>query len=249
MFGDHMNRLQDEFLRRVTSSAVLSELKFEIVDVGGHDALVSRLIAPEHAFAIWRAARATCPAQLFPIVTNDQQVQPDMGELPAFERVTLENARNARETLVRSSPETAAVLEAIAHSTPQSEAYEEHDTFVELLPEHTTISLVLLETPPEEAARPFTISGEGSAPRDAELVTMLAHWKHAYGAEPFYADSKGLELDVARPPTDVNELRALARDFFLLSQGTSEGYGLEEPARLLRRLMSNRWVVWWYGTT
>ena len=77
---------------------------------------------------------------------------------------------------------------------------------------------------------------------------MLRQWQERYGAEPLYADGYLLELDVPRPPRDPEELRALARDFFLLSQGTSEGFGIEPPARLLRRLMSDRWVVWWYGT-
>jgi hypothetical protein len=50
------------------------------------------------------------------------------------------------------------------------------------------------------------------------------------------------------PPTRLRELRALARDFFLLSQGVREGIGFERPSRLLRRLTSDRWVIWWYGT-
>lgn len=238
---------RDDLIRALNSDAALAGTRFEAVEVAGLEAALARLVPPERSVELWRAARARGAAHFSAILTEDDYLYPEMATVVPIVPLPLGEVRKARERVIASSEDALAALGAIATATPQPEPFDERDAFLDD-PASARLSLVLLKGTTAEGVRAFTRDAEGMMPGHAELVTMLQHWNEQYGAEPLYADGQLLELDVRRPPQDVEELRVLARDFFLLSHGTREGFGIEDPARLLRRLMSPRWVVWWYGT-
>ena len=225
----------------------LDELSFEPINVAGLDALVARGIDYERAVDLWRAAHAACGSSWSAVLTDDNYVHEDLQEIKFEPPPTLAAVRRERTRVVSADEEASDALRQLARAMPQAEAYEERDTFVE--EDLVSVSLVVVNRPSPEAVCPFTPDGEGTCPRQPELLMMLRRWNLKYGVTPLYADGDVMELDVPRPPSDIKELRTLARDFFLLSQGNFEGVGIEDPSRLLRRLTANRWVLWWYGTT
>jgi Domain of unknown function (DUF4253) len=231
----------------LSASPDLAGCRFEPVEVAGVEAVVCRLVPPAQSVAMWRAAAAACPEGWWPVLTEDRHVHADVEPLDPLAPVAFNAALAARERVVRSSPEASALLDAIACARPQAEPYDERDTFA-LDGDDPAISLVVVAGSKVESVRPFSPDGQGTAPTNAELLAFLASWDRRFGVSPLYADGYRLELDVRRPPGDTLELVAAAREHFLLSHGRAEGFGLEDPARLLRRLMSDRWIVWWYGT-
>jgi len=238
-----------ETSEQLSSDAVFGRFSFEHVDVAGVPALVTRTIPPGRAVELWRRARSLSPAGPWPLLTHDDHVHPDIETLRPLESLSLDEVRSRRTAALSGSRWTRNTLDAIASAYPQPEPYVEEDVFFQDPPEESRLSLVFVDRPLEQSVQPFSPDGEGLAPRQAELVVMLRHWHAVYAAEPLYADGKTLELVVEHPPRELGELRALAQDFFLSSPGCCEGFGLEEPNRLLRRLMHGRWVVWWYGIT
>jgi hypothetical protein len=233
--------------RALAEHPMLGQLAFESIDLGNYEARVARLVPAERAYDVWRAARELGrDLGVLALLTADNAVHPDLGPLESCPAISLSEARERRERLVRASPTAADALDALRTATPQPEPYEERDFFLED-PIYESITLVILHCTLTEAALQFACFGEDPYPQQDELVAFVEHFITTYGAEPLYASSHVLEFEVARPPSDVAELRELARDFFLLSWARAEGYGVEEPGRLLRRLMSHRWIVWWYG--
>ncbi|MFO0613335.1 MAG: DUF4253 domain-containing protein [Polyangiaceae bacterium] len=179
------------------------------------------------------------------ILTDPGLVHEDYEDAGPIERCTLAAARYRRRRAVMSSRGAARVLRAIAHARPQSKRYDERDSFLELSEPR---ALMIVEGSWVDAVRLFTPDGGGSRPSNPETIAFLDHWRERFGAIPLFADGARLELELSRPPRTLRDLRAAARDAFLLSQGVREGIGLERPGRLLRRLASDRWVIWWYGT-
>ena len=242
---EQMDTKQDNLLQKLASDPLLRDFTFEVIDLVGFNAVVARSIPHEQAVAMWRAACRYRTESRWPILTDDELVHSYYEEIIRQPQLSLELVRAARKRVVRSSQSLNAVFERINTAIPSSEAYDERDAFLE--EPSGPISLVLVDAPMAEAVEPFTGDGEGTMPTHNQLAAMLRHFNQQYGAEPIYADGYFLELDVPRPPQHLEDLRAAARDMFLTSQGTHEGYGVEDPARLLRRLMSTRWVLWWYG--
>jgi hypothetical protein len=248
----------EEVVERAAADPTLGQLSFENVEVAGFGAAVARLVPPARAVELWRRARAlvvrgtaSVPGESlpWPVLTHDGHVHPDIDPVRPLESLSLAEVRTRRSAVVDAEPEARTVFDSLASALPQAEPYEERDAFFEYEPDDSQLSLVLVDRPLAEAVLPFSPDGEGTAPQQSELTVMLRHLFTTYGAEPLYASGNLLELEVPCPPRRLSELRTLAQDFFLLSQGQREGAGFEAPDRLLRRLMSQRWVVWWYGTT
>jgi len=226
----------------------LAQLRFEEHRIAGVEAWVARCIPAARAAELWReASTLALPLGVATVLTDDDYVHPHIEPIDPFARISIDEARAARERCVRASSVHAGVLDQILRATPLLQPYEERD-FFSLSPMCERVSLALLACSSTEAVLSLTGIGEGDRPTEAELAAFLEHFAHQCETEPLYTSCDVLELIVGRPPHELDELRTVARDVFLLSQGNADGYGVESPARLMRRLMSDRWCIWWYGT-
>lgn len=218
----------------------------KVVDVAGVRCLVVRQLFGNDAVALLRETRARLPRGFAAILTGEGYVHEHYEPMPPRQQMTLASARRARRKIVAETSDARRVLRGIAKAKPQSQPYEERDSFLELPGE--ALALVVVKGSWQDAVHLFLPDGGGVRPRDRQTLAFLQHWYARCGAVPLFADGARLELEVVRPPQGLHELRATARDVFLLSQGVLEGFGYERPSRLLRRITSDRWVVWWYGT-
>lgn len=215
------------------------------MDVAGVRCVVVRKLFGVPAVELLRDTRKKLGAGMAAILTGQGYVHPYYERMRPLEKVTLAKARASRRKVVDSSPGARRALNAIARAKPLAKAYDERDSFLELRDQ--PLALVVVKGSWRNAVRPFIPDGDRTHPRDTETLAFLEHFHAKFGATPLFADGARLELEVRCPPTRLRELRALARDVFLLSQGVREGIGFERPSRLLRRLTSDRWVIWWYG--
>jgi hypothetical protein len=237
-----------KILRLLADHPLLGSLGFESIDLAGMPALAVEHISAEVAVEAWRAANELVRDRgMTAVLTDEYQVHPDIEPVVHRPAVPLEQARAQREQCRRRDPDEAALLDALPTATPSDEDYEERDCFLDS-PLDAQLGLALVPGDRIEAVLPFTGTDEGNAPSQGELRAFLRHFEATLGAVPLYASGAFLELEVASPPTSPEPLRELARDMVLLSAGCAEGFGVEEPSRLLRRLTHDRIVVWWYGT-
>lgn len=188
-------------LRSLAADPVLGQFAFEPVGPA-LDAVVARLVPGDQALTLWRAAHAHCAEGFWPILTGDYYAHEDIELVGPIATMSLDEARAAREHVVRSSQDAGNTLDAIPHAVPQAEPYEERDIFLDYA-DSPTASLVLVKGSMLEALWPFTPDGDGRAPRKTELLAMLRSWNERYGAEALFGDRFHLELDVRSPPRDL----------------------------------------------
>ena len=252
MISINMNLTSQMLIRDFISNPVLEPYPFEEVEYAGFDVVISRKVPYKKATALWRAARAKAGDDYWPLLTQDDIIHEYSETVIPPPPMSLELVRAARKRSVRASEELNTAFRGIDTATPLEEPYAERDAFIEdpagQVSAVKPISLIVFPLPMLDALAPFSTNGVGSTPTAGQLLTMLRHFQRQYGAEPIYADSDMWELEIKHPPQGIEPLRAAARDMFLISRGRREGYGIEDPARLLRRLMNRRWVLWWYGT-
>ena len=215
---------------------------------------------------IWRAVEergAAAGADLVPILGLDdeelndfyyQQFVNEAGAVARAERLTLEQALSARAE--RLGPRAVEMQSALASANPSEEFRrylaegDELRAQIAADGDHRPrpVALTVFRGPIEDVAR-FLTTGRGRAPQPAELAAALRHWREAHGALLVSADGAGVVLEVARPPRTVEELRAAARQIYLIGPSDAhQGFGarLERADELLASLERSRWECSWY---
>ena len=110
---------------------------------------------------------------------------------------------------------------------------------------HARARVLLLSAPADRVAGALRIGGWNECPAPEVQTAVLRRWRERWGARLVYVGADTLELDVRRPPTAPEDVRAVAWEQYLYCSDSVEQGAGTLTALATSMTATGRWFFWW----